>query len=90
MNEEIVATIVIGCLPHSGEGNFSQDLPVTVESVGIGSKEAGSLWLVFNRGPVDVEIAELESGNTVTLIPSLTGHLIQPTDHNVALCARAE
>jgi len=37
---------------------------------------------------VDVEVSQTTSGDLVTLIPSMTGHLIQPSEHNVALSAR--
>ena len=88
ISEEIVGSIIIGRLPQTGDGNFSQAIPVSVEQGDIGTKEAGSLWLIFNRSTVDVEISQTASGDVVTLIPSMTGHLIQPTDHNAALSAR--
>ncbi len=90
MSQEIVGSIVIGCLPRSGPGDFSDEIAVSVREVGIGTKEAGSLWVIFNRGPVDVRICEAVSGDSVTLIPSTTGHLIQPTDHDTELCAWIE
>jgi hypothetical protein len=88
ISEENVGSIIIGRLPQTGEGSFSQAIPVYIEQGDIGTKEAGSLWLIFNRSTVDVEISQTASGDVVTLIPSGTGHLIQPTDHNVALSAR--
>lgn len=88
ISEEIVGSIIIGRLPQTGDGSFSQAIPVFVEQGDIGTKEAGSLWLIFNQSTVDVEISQTASGDVVTLIPSGTGHLIQPTDHNAALSAR--
>jgi hypothetical protein len=90
MSQEIVGSIVIGRLPRSGPGEFSDEIPVSVRQAAIGTKEAGSLWVIFNRGPVDVHVCETVSGDSVTLIPSKTGHLIQPTDHDMDLSARIE
>ena len=45
MSQEIVGSIVIGCLPRSGPGDFSDEIAVSVREVGIAHDTELCAWI---------------------------------------------